>query len=81
MFSAIRAGKPINNSVYMARSSMLALMATWCSHTGIEITWDEALRSKKVANPERYSFDADPPTLPDQDGNYPVAVPGLTKFI
>lgn len=80
LFSAIRSGNPINNSLYMARSSLLALMATWCSHTGVEITWEQALHSNKQARPERYSLDADPPTMPDEDGNYPVAVPGLTKF-
>ncbi len=80
LFSAIRSGKPINNSVYMARSSLLALMATWCSHTGVEITWEQALKSNKQAKPERYAFDADPPTLPDEDGSYPIAVPGVTAF-
>lgn len=80
LFSAIRSGKPINNSTYMARSSLLALMATWCSHTGQEITWEQALRSNKQANPTGYDFDAVPPTVPDSDGNYPIAVPGLTRF-
>jgi hypothetical protein len=80
LFLAIRSGNPINNGVYMARSSLLALMSTWCSHTGQEITWEQALNSKKQANPKRYAFDADPPAQPDADGNYPIAVPGVTKF-
>ncbi len=80
LFSAIRSGKPINNGVYMARSSLMALMSTWCSHTGEEITWQQALESKMQAKPQRYAFDADPPTMPGPDGNYPIAVPGVTKF-
>jgi len=80
LFSAIRSGNPVNNSTYMARSSLLALMATWCSHTGQEIGWDQALSSKKQMNPERYAFDAPPPTAPSADGSYPIAVPGITKF-
>jgi len=80
LFSAIRSGNPINNGLYMARSSLLALMSTWCSHTGQTITWEQALNSKKQANPESYAFDADPPTKPGPDGNYPIAVPGVTKF-
>ncbi len=80
LFSAIRAGTPINNGLYMARSSMLALMSTWCSHTGREITWTEAMNSKMQANPDGYTWDADPPTKPGPDGNYPVAVPGITSF-
>jgi len=80
LLSSIRAGTPINNGLYMARSSLLALMATWCSHTGEEITWDQALNSQRQVNPERYALDAPPPVLPDADGNYPIAVPGTTRF-
>jgi predicted dehydrogenase len=80
LFSAIRSGNPINNGVYMARSSLMALMSTWCSRTGQEITWEQALESKTQAKPERYAFDADPPTMPGPDGSYPIAVPGVTRF-
>lgn len=80
LFSAIRSGRPINNSTYMARSSLLALMATWCSHTGQEITWEQALSSNKQANPAAYDLGAAPPTMPDAGGNYPIAVPGLTRL-
>jgi predicted dehydrogenase len=81
LFSAIRAGTPINNGLYMARSSLLALMATWCSHTGEAITWEQAMNSQWQVNPERYAFDAPPPTLPGPDGNYPIPVPGATRFV
>jgi hypothetical protein len=64
----------------MARSSLLALMATWCSHTGEEITWEQAMNTRKQVNPERYALDAPPPTLPGPDGNYPIAVPGTIRF-
>jgi predicted dehydrogenase len=80
LFSAIRGGKPINNSLYMARSSMLGIMATWCTYTGQVISWEEAMLSKRVVAPERYALDADPPTLPDADGRYPMPTPGVTKF-
>ena len=47
---------------------------------GALITWDEAMKSKHVVAPERYALDADPPTMPDADGRYPMPVPGVTKF-
>lgn len=81
LFSAIRSGKPINNSLYMARSSMLAIMATWATYTGNVITWDQAMKSKHVLAPEQYALDAEPPTKPDANGNYPMPVPGATKFM
>ncbi len=80
LFSAIRSGKPINNGVYMVRSSMLAIMATWACYTGEVITWDQAMKSNLVIAPKVLAYDADPPTKPDAQGNYPVPVPGVTKF-
>jgi hypothetical protein len=29
--------------------------------------------------PKRYAFDADPPVVPDTQGTYPSAMPGVTK--
>ena len=31
--------------------------------------------------PEGYTFESKPPILPDQDGRYPVAIPGQTKVV
>jgi predicted dehydrogenase len=81
LFSSIRNGKPINNSLYMARSSMLAIMATWATYSGQVITWEDAMASKFRLAPESYALDADPPTKPDGDGKYPMPVPGVSKFV
>jgi predicted dehydrogenase len=80
LFSAIRQGTPVNNSLYMARSSLLAIMATWASYTGEVITWEQAMNSQRVIAPERMAFDAEPPTRPGPDGRYPMPVPGVTRF-
>ncbi|NUQ65830.1 MAG: Gfo/Idh/MocA family oxidoreductase, partial [Pirellulales bacterium] len=81
LFSAIRSGNPVNNGLYMARSSLLGIMATWACYTGQAITWDEAMKSNHVVAPERLAMDADPPTKPDADGNYPMPAPGITRFV
>ncbi len=81
LFSAIRSGKPVNNGLYMARSSLLAIMATWACYSGEVITWEQAMKSNRVVAPKRLALDADPPTMPDAQGNYPMPVPGLTKFV
>ena len=31
--------------------------------------------------PASYAFDADPPVLPNADGEYPIAMPGQTKVL
>lgn len=81
LFSAIRSGKAINNGVYMARSTMMAIMGRMATYTGQRITWEEATNSKEVLAPSAYTWDATPPIVPDKDGRYPVAIPGITKFV
>jgi predicted dehydrogenase len=81
LFSAIRSGRPINNGIYMARSSMLAIMMTWACYTGQVITWEQAFNSHYAVAPKSLSLDAEPPTRPDSQGNYPTPIPGVTKFL
>ena len=45
------------------------------------LTWDEALNSKISLLPDDFSFDATPKSLPDANGMYQLAVPGLTKVV
>jgi len=81
LFQSIRSGQPINNGLYMARSTMLAILGRMVTYTGEVITWDDALNSQQVLAPSSYSWDADPPVLPDATGHYPIAMPGTTKFV
>jgi predicted dehydrogenase len=74
LFAGIRAGKPINNGEYMARSTLLAIMGRMVAYTGQEITWERALHSKEDLTPPKYDMNA---RLPER----PVAVPGVTKFV
>ena len=80
LFAAIRSGKPINNGLYMARSSMLAILGRMVNYTGKMLTWDEAINSTQVLAPKEYAWNAEPPTKPDKRGRYPVAMPGITPF-
>jgi myo-inositol 2-dehydrogenase/D-chiro-inositol 1-dehydrogenase len=63
---------------YGATSSMTAVMGRMATYSGQVVTWDEAVKSESRLAPKRYAFDADPPTLPDAQGNYPVAMPGIS---
>jgi len=81
LFEAIRSGKTINNGLYMARSTMLAILGRMVNYTGKALTWAEAINSKEDLSPKSYAWDAKPPILPDKDGRYPVAMPGITPFV
>jgi len=72
LFAAIRAGNRIDNSLYMARSTMMAIMGRMAAYTGQKITWDEAIASKEDLTPPKYEWSALPVA--------PVAMPGMTKF-
>ena len=81
MFAGIESGKPINDSLSMSRSTMLAILGRMATHSGQRITWEKAYASDRVLAPETYAWDADPPVLPGDDGKYPVPIPGVTKVL
>jgi hypothetical protein len=60
---------------------MWAILGRMATYTGKTITWEQAMNSKEDLSPERYAWDAQPPILPDENGNYPLALPGLTQFV
>lgn len=73
LFASIRAGKPINNGLYMARSTMLAILGRMTTYTGKTITWDQALASREDLSPKAYEWG--PVEFPK------VAMPGVTEFV
>jgi predicted dehydrogenase len=79
LFDAVRNDKPRAEAEYAAMSTLTAIMGRMAGYSGKAVTRDEALDSGPDLSPERYAWDADPPVLPDEDGNYPVAMPGVSK--
>lgn len=75
MYKAIKSGNVINNGQYMARSTMMGIMAREVCYSGARMTWDEAMELPAI-RPTGYTFESDPPTLPDAQGRYKVHVPG-----
>jgi predicted dehydrogenase len=81
MFAGMKQGKSINDSLSMARSTMLAILGRMATHGGQRVTWDQAFASNLVLAPKSYAWDADPPVLPGPDGKYPCPIPGVTKVL
>jgi predicted dehydrogenase len=79
LFESIRAGNPINNGLYMVRSTMLAILGRMVAYTGKRLTWEEAMTSTGVLGPDQVSWDTPPPVQPGPDGIYPAPIPGFTK--
>jgi len=59
-------------------TSILGRMATY---SGQVITLEEAMKSDLSIMPETFAWDAQPPIVPNEDGYYPVPVPGVTKVL
>ena len=73
LFASIRSGKPINDGVRMANSTLLAIMGRMAAYTGEQITWEEAMNSQENLAPAITDWHS-PVTFA------PVAIPGQTKF-
>jgi predicted dehydrogenase len=73
LFASIRAGKPINDGEWLAKSTLMAIMGRMATYTGQVITWDMAMNSKEDLTPPAYEFGPLPVA--------PVARPGVTKFV
>jgi predicted dehydrogenase len=80
LFDSIKSGNPINNSVYMVRSTMLAILGRMAAYTGKKISWDEAMEATEVLGPEQLSWDSEPPVKPRPDGLYPAPIPGFGRL-
>ena len=60
---------------------MTAILGRMATYSGSRITWDDALASKIRIAPQEYSWDAAPPSVPDDDGRYPIAMPGVSLVV
>ncbi len=73
LFASIRNNRPINNGDYMAKSTLMAIMARMAAYTGQTVTWDQAMNSREELRPDGYTFDSRPPAAE-------VATPGVTRL-
>jgi hypothetical protein len=81
LFDAIRNNKPYNETERCAKSCMTAIMGRMACESGKLITLEEAMASDLELAPglDKYTWDSNPPAMPDNQGKYPVAIPGQTK--
>lgn len=78
LFEAIAKGEyKFNNAEYGAYSSLTGILGRIACYTGKVIKWDEAINSNIDLLPEVFAWDANPKVMPDENGLYKVAVPGI----
>jgi predicted dehydrogenase len=81
LFAAVRAGEyRLDDTEYGAQSTMTAILGRMATYSGQFITWDEALSTNLDLVPEISDFNSKAPVMPDDEGFYPVPVPGVSKY-
>jgi predicted dehydrogenase len=82
LFAAIAKGEyKFADAENGAKSTMCSVLGRMATYSGQVMDWDKTLASGISIMPKVFDWNAMPPTLPDADGNYPIAVPGKTKYI
>ncbi|HVM48928.1 MAG TPA: twin-arginine translocation signal domain-containing protein [Candidatus Acidoferrum sp.] len=83
LFDAIRNDKPYNETERCAKSCFTAVMGRMACESGKLVTWEEAFASNIELAPglENYTWDSNPPAMPDATGHYPIAMPGQTRTV
>ncbi len=80
LWDAILNDKKQNDAYFGAKSSFTACLGRLATYSGQLVNWDEAVESNFSLMPEEFSFDAAPPVLPNESGEYAVAIPGQRKL-
>jgi predicted dehydrogenase len=81
LFAAIAKGEfKFADAENGAKSTLTSVMGRMATYSGQIMEWDKVLNSGISIQPAKYAWDAPPPTLPDDNGFYPVATPGVTKY-
>ena len=81
LFAAIREDRPYNEGEYGATSTMTAIMGRLATYGGKAVDWNEAINSKISLLPDRFAWDANPKSMPNDKGEYKIPTPGVTRVI
>lgn len=82
LFDAIAKGEyKFDDTDNGAKSTLTAIIGRMATYSGQLMEWDKVLNSGISIMPEKYDFNALPPVLPDAEGRYPVAIPGVTSYV
>jgi len=81
LFDAIRQDKPYNEAERSAFAALTGILGRMAAESGKMVTWEQALNSELVQAPglDDITMESDAPVMPDKDGRYPIAMPGVTK--
>lgn len=81
LFAAIAKGEyKFADAENGAKSTMTSILGRMATYSGRIVEWDKAINSGINLQPKMYDWNAVPPVLPNDEGYYPIATPGVTKL-
>jgi hypothetical protein len=81
LFAAIAKGEyKFADAENGAKSTMTSILGRMATYTGQAVEWDEALNSGLNLQPKVYDWNTSPPVVPNDEGYYAAAIPGVTKY-
>lgn len=85
LFRRIREGGEHNEAENGAKATLTAILGRMAAYSGKEVTWEQALNSKRVLAPREdvaaLTWETTPRSAPGPDGLYPVPVPGVYEIV
>ncbi|MEY4629388.1 MAG: hypothetical protein RLZZ595_1714 [Bacteroidota bacterium] len=63
-----------------AKSTMTSILGRMATYSGKLVEWDKAINCGLNLQPSAYTWETLPQSLPDSNGQYKIAVPGVTKY-
>lgn len=82
LIGSIRQGEPVNHAATMVDSTYMAIMGQLAVYSGKTVSWQQMMASEFEFEPscDQATLDMPAPTEPDESGNYPLPIPGFTKY-
>ena len=77
LIAAIRKGDKFNEGWIGATSSMTAVLGRLATYSGKVVKWDDAVAKGTSEFPKTLAWDAEAPVKQDENGDYPIPVPGV----
>jgi predicted dehydrogenase len=63
-----------------AKSTMTSILGRMATYSGQVLDWEKTINSGISIMPTEFDWNAMPPVVPDENGFYPIAKPGVTKY-
>jgi predicted dehydrogenase len=79
LLAALRAGQRYNEGHYGANSSMTAVLGREATYSGKVLKWDELVAKGTSQLPDDLAWNAKAPVQKDENGDYPIPMPGIYK--